>query len=1140
MKESAPSPPAPATGKEEDIPIPPNLQRKLEEFRNRLWSVKIAEGALAGIVGLGISYLFVFTIDRFIDTPNWVRLLILAIGVAVPAIGIPLRWHNWVWKQRTLEQVARLLRKRHPRLGDQLLGIVQLAREQSAGTASHSNALVDAAMQQVDEKVKDADFSDAVPENRYGLWMAATIGVLAIAGLALLFVSNAAQNAMARWITPWKNVDRYTFAKLEEVPKQVVVPYAEKFDFGTELRKNTEWKPESASIRLPGKTKLQSDLGQEERYDFLIPPQKQDGALKLRVGDATETVSVTPVTRPELTNLTATVRLPDYLLYPEDPEIPVRGGSVSIIKGAVTSFTGETSRELTEAVANGEDTEIKGNTFSTAPSKVTHSQTHELSWKDIHGLNAKSPLEIRVNAVEDQAPDVFAKRKSSEQVILAEEVVSFSIQAGDDYGLRNVGLEWVGVKDPSLNPEPAKGEKLVKAGDPQLLDAEATGTFSAALENVSPQTIQVRAFAEDFLPNRPRSYSSVFVLHVMNPEDHASWLTGEFSKWFRHAREVYEREQQLHESNKDLRKLSAGELDKPENRKKLEKQASAEANNARRLDSLTKSGRDLVRQATKNDEFDAERLESWATMMRALDDIAQKRMPSVADLLKKSSQSVGGGNEPKQAQQESQPSSPQGGSSGSKGKKGEKSQQKAGQSGAPNVANNKDEQQSQGSQSGEKKDDEKDSPKPAVPGIQDKESSMAAKQDSKPEDQKQSKGKGRLSLPSTTLGAAPDDGEKKDQPASPAQQKLDEAIDEQKDLLTEFAKVADQLQDILSSLESSTFVKRLKAASRKQMEVAKTINETISGGFGISKDRLTTEIREVATKTSGIEKTESEKVYTIQSDLDAYYQRKQDVIFKNVLDQMRELSVVTNLQQISDEVSVNLSGRSISAAEYWADTMDRWAEELVAASNCQSCEGGSKDSLPPEIVLKVMKALRDEMDLREQTREMEAVKSGLSPDEYESNAKTLELTQMAIRERVDEIVEEIVELPAAEQNFGKEIQLLNAVSDVMRQARGILSRPNTGAEAIAAETEAIELLLMSKRQKNNGGGGGGGGSPGGGGTSDGKGASLTDIAVGGGEEFDQGQPSERAVGQTTGKAGREFPEEFRFGLDSYFNALESN
>lgn len=1128
----------------DSLPIPPGLQRKLEEFRSRLWSVKIAEGALAGIVGLGLSYLFVFCIDRFVDTPAWLRWTILSVGIAVPALGLPLRWHQWVWKQRSLEQVAKLLRRRYPRLGDQLLGIVELARQQAGTGQKESSTLVAAAMKQVDEKVRDKSFDDAVPENHYGKWLAASFVVLAIGGLAMVLVSDAAQNALGRWVTPWKQIDRYTFAKIEPVPRRIIVPYAEDFDLGTKLREDTEWKPASATLRLPGKTKLKSDQS-DEGYAFDLPPQKEEGSLALRIGDIREDIVVEPVTRPELTDLSATIRLPDYLLYKNDPILPVRGGSVAIVKGATASFKAETSRELTAALANGEPAPVNGTTFSTAPSKITYSQTHEFTWEDVHGLRAKSPLELRINAVEDGAPDIFAKKIGSEEVILEDEVVSFDISASDDFGIRRVGLEWLGMKDPSGTTETTNGEKLVANGVPENRDIEGRGTFSAKREGIGPQTLQIRAFAEDYLPDRDRSYSPTFVLHIMSPSDHAKWLTDEFGKWFRHAREVYEKEQQLYEANREIRKMNPGELDRPETRRKIEKQASAESNNARRLDSLTNSGRDLIRQATKNDDFDAERLESWATMMRSLDDISSKRMPSVADLLKKASQAAGGSskggqkpNSPDDKEQKGNQSAGGGGSPKEKEGEKQKGSPQDGKPSAPSVKSDHGDKPGAKPAGDQKKGDQP--PVPPVPSISDKESSFLKDPEKKEEEADQPPAppkKGRLSLPSTSLKGVPGNQEKPDEAETPVQEKLDEAITEQEGLLEEFAKVTDQLQEILSSLEASTFVKRLKAASREQLTVAKELNDTLVGGFGMSKDQIAQQLREVAEKTALTAQEESTKVYNIQTDMDAYFQRKQDSVFKNVLDQMKELSAVTNIKQIGDEVTVNLNGRSISAAEFWSDTLDRWAEELVSASDCKACKGGSKDSLPPEVVLKIMKVLREEMELREETREMDAARPAFSKDEYESRVKPLELTQSELRQRVDEVLVEITELPDSANQFGKELQLLTVVSDIMRQARGILARPDTGPEAIAAETEVIELLLQAKRQNPNGGGGGGGSNPGGGGSATGSAAALSDIGQGAAGES-EANPLARDVDQSTGKAGREFPEEFRNGLDTYFNKLE--
>ncbi|MEM7013797.1 MAG: hypothetical protein AAF585_20225 [Verrucomicrobiota bacterium] len=188
-----------------------------------------------------------------------------------------------------------------------------------------------------------------------------------------------------------------------------------------------------------------------------------------------------------------------------------------------------------------------------------------------------------------------------------------------------------------------------------------------------------------------------------------------------------------------------------------------------------------------------------------------------------------------------------------------------------------------------------------------------------------------------------------------------------------------------------------------------------------------------------------------------------------------------------------------------------------------------------------MKILHEEIQLREETRELEQAKPALvndkkNPGKYEEKAKALSDIQKELRNRTYGVAKKIEAMPQGAQRFGKEIQLLTAVSQVMSEAKNILGRPNTGAEAIAAETEAIELLLQARRS-GGGGGGGGGGSPGGGGGGVTGRAALAGVGPGG----DAGAHIEnREVGQATGKQGRELPEEFRNGLDAYFNALERN
>lgn len=1073
-----------------DLPLPPRLQGTLERFRERLWSVKIAEGALAGVLGLGLSYLLVFTLDRFVDTPAWLRAILLIAGFAVPALGLPLLWHRWVWRQRTLGDAARYLKRRYPKVGDELLGIVELAHHHPA---DQSQVLITAAMRQVDERIGDRDFSDAVPTRRYSRRLRSVLAILALSGLLLALVSDAARNALARWVSPWKTIDRYTFAQLEKVPEKLVVPYAEPFSLDAGLAPTTEWKPSDASLRLPGKTRLSSPR-ESDQYSFAVPPQKETGSLSLQVGDARERIEVEPLPRPELSALEAVLRLPDYLRYGKDAVVPVRGNALKVVEGSTVTIRGTTTRELASATSEGTPARIEGPTFSTEPFTLDAPRTQRFEWKDVHGLEAKSPLELQLTPVSDEPPEIQAHQVDAKRMILVDEVVTFDVRAKDDFGLREIGLEWQLASNEKA--ESLSGEKPVAAGEPEKTSVDVRGTFSAKREGISPGTYQVRAFATDFLPNRERSYSPAFLLQILSHEEHARWLTEEFAKWFRNARETYEREQQLHESNLALREMSAEELDQPDNRRRLQDQASAESANARRLDALTLAGRGLVGEATKNREFDAERLDRWAEMMRALDQIARERMPSVADLLQQASRAPGGST--------------------------------AGKEPTPS----------------EKTPADDSAASPPSPSLSDKEKGMTPEPGASDPAKGEPGGPAPLRLPTTTLAAAPDkDPKKDDAAATPAQKTLDRALEEQQALLDEFAKIADELAAILASLEASTFVKRLKAASRKQTELADTLSRTLSGGFGLARQRVEQQIREVSEAVAKTQEEQSRFVHHIQTDLEAYFQRKQDPIYRNVLEQMKDQAVVPGLRLVGEETLVNLGGRSVAASEFWADTLDRWAEELVAAAPeqpSQPGQQGEQKSLPPELVLEIMKVLQEEMQLRDETREMEETRPAFAPDVYASKVRPLEYTQTDLRERIDSVLDRIIELPEA-ADFEREVSLLTLVSDTMRQAHAVLTRPDTGPEAIAFQTEVIELLLQSKRQQSGGGGGGGNNTqnPSGGNNGGGKGSALSDIGP-------QGNPNEpapaldRSVEQSTGKAGRELPEEFRRGLDTYFNQLESN
>jgi hypothetical protein len=214
----------------------------------------------------------------------------------------------------------------------------------------------------------------------------------------------------------------------------------------------------------------------------------------------------------------------------------------------------------------------------------------------------------------------------------------------------------------------------------------------------------------------------------------------------------------------------------------------------------------------------------------------------------------------------------------------------------------------------------------AIPTIADVESSQQPPDSKGGDPAPAGKSSPRLGLAQTTLmGASKGGGD------CPAGAAMDEAVAKQQDLLAEFEKVADELNRVLANLEGSTLVKRLKAQSRLQQTIAGRLGDQVTDSFGVAgggkepQARLFAELASHEAKSSGA-------VSTIMDDLLSYFDRRRLIKFRTVLDDMRKQDVVGNLRQLGDDLRKE-NALSMAQCEYWSDTLDRWAEDLVDPSS---------------------------------------------------------------------------------------------------------------------------------------------------------------------------------------------------------------
>lgn len=1124
------------------VGLPPRMQEALEQYRKRVWIIKLAEGTLAAIFGIIISYLVVFGLDRLFDTPTLLRGLILLTGMVGMVFFLPLKYYNWVWRHRSLEGIARLLQHKFPRFGDHVLGIVELASNRSDKSASP--ALVEAAMRQVDAEVAKHNLADAVPNPRHRRWAYAAGVPIILVVIGILVIPATSRNTLARWLTPWRDVERYTFAQLEGNADRRVVAYAEPFDVETRLKEDSPWKPESGEARYADQTPIVAERDGAS-YKFQLPPQTKEGSVALRVGDARRSIPVEPKLRPALKDLTAKVQLPDYLQHQEPRIDDVRGGIVNLVKGSTATLEATTTRELSEATLNNRPQKVDGARVTTEPIAVETTTEMHLTWRDRFGLAAREPQVLRFEALNDEAPTVALSKLKNNQVVISNEVLAFEIQAADDFGVKRIGLEWEGIRNPIHNPEPTSGEKIVSAGTPTADTLTVAATFSPKRESVKPQSLRLRAYAEDYLPNRERIYSSHLVLHVLTPSEHFKWLVGQMQLWTGAAKDVHDKELQLHQINRELRALSPETLDDPAQRKRIQEQAAAERANAARLDSLVETGTELVQEAAKNEEFDAEQLEAWGDIIEQLDEIAGQRMPSVADLLSRAAEAPGAPAEPASAGEPTD-SEAQGGQSA-------QGQQSSSMEGEPNDSAKVEKYGPDSILPPESLDEIPEDPNKPGKGVSVNRSKPP--QDGKPgftpanptptvsdvesgfnkgEDAAEGQAPqvvGGLRIPTTMLKGSGRDNEKQEDEETPAPQAADlvlEAVEEQQELLDAFAKLADEMSKLLVSFENSTFVKRLKAASRKQIDIAVDLNNLDSFGLDRTAALNNQSDRE---RLAERETNESEAVSTIIQDMVAYSDRRPSPNYLRVLSEMQDALAPNQIQDIAKTINKNFVGQSTIEAEFWADTLDRWAEQLVdPRPDGPPPEGGMMElpNLPPEIVLEVLRIIDREIQLREETRELEQAKEAITLDAYTDRSLALYDTQITLTEDTREVAAQISLLPNAEERLiQQQLAKVTAAADVMDEVEDILAEPDTGPKAIAAITEVIEILLQTCRIPNT--------PPI---TTAPPATAAALMLMGIGDDTGTAFLENRSPRQATGKAGRVLPEEFRQGLDAYFNVLE--
>ncbi len=621
------------------VKLPDALRQQFADVERRLWRVETTVAVCAVAGGLVLSLLALFVSDRLWESPGWLRLTLLLAGLAVATVA-GLEWaRRWIWQRRDLKALANLVQKKYRRLGDRLLGIVELANEERH-FANFSPALYHAAIHQVAEEARDYDFRQSVSTARAR--RAAFLAAALAGSLAVVFavLPRPGWNAFLRWAAPLAGIPRYTLVDLEGLPSKLIVARGEGFDVSGTVHYRSFWKPTRVFARWARQPGVEGEAQGGSLY-VRVPGQVEDGVLRIQLGDASAEINVSPVYRPSLEQLAAEVKLPDYLRYPDQSNV-LQNGALLMVEGSRVAFRGTVSRALSTAVMQtGEGKpahlRIAGGDFSSDSTEPEGAQEIDFNWRDNLGLTNAAPLRLSVRTQPDAPPTPEILEMPREVAILSSDVLHIPTQARDDFGVRDFGLVWDTTAD-SPRSDIASTEIRTVTPSPHVKTAEKNFLWSPALFRIpADSTVELQAYARDYYPDRERSLTQVYRIHVLTQEEHAELVRQQLEAVMAQVEEVTRLQENIVANLGEVK--DAEKMPEAQKSARLGQTKEDQLENAAHLDELSKQGERAVREAMKNPVFNEETIRKWSQSMQQWRKLSGDKMQEAAKSMQAARQS---------------------------------------------------------------------------------------------------------------------------------------------------------------------------------------------------------------------------------------------------------------------------------------------------------------------------------------------------------------------------------------------------------------------------------------------------------------------------------------------------------------------
>ncbi|HEX5790938.1 MAG TPA: hypothetical protein VFY13_07275, partial [Luteolibacter sp.] len=188
--------------------------------------------------------------------------------------------------------------------------------------------------------------------------------------------------------------------------------------------------------------------------------------------------------------------------------------------------------------------------------------------------------------------------------------------------------------------------------------------------------------------------------------------------------------------------------------------------------------------------------------------------------------------------------------------------------------------------------------------------------------------------------------------------------------------------------EASTFVKRLEKAAGEQRAITSAFKEGFTKKpyaqlLGVTGEQLSATDRLLLDDKVRKQTQTTSDVRWIQEDLMHFHARTQQPIHKQVVDEMAKADIATQLELIREKLGPDrvLTYTAAEKAQQNAELLEAWAKLLKGddengnSGSSGSGDGqGDKEKEDFEFMLRVMKMIQTQQDLRARTRALEQLR----------------------------------------------------------------------------------------------------------------------------------------------------------------------